>query len=473
MIIKEDKQTFLDYLKDASNYKGNADKLFIVENKDEIISIINDANKSQIKVTVQGSRTGLTGSAIPNEGFIISTEKLNSCVVDQVNKKATIGPGIKYFELDNILKEYNLFFPPNPTETTSSIGGNVGTNASGSRTYKYGATRKWINKLKLILPDGTDFTIERGQYSIKDSIEFLNYKIPIHDIKMPSIKHAAGYFLKPDMDLIDLFIGAEGTLGIIYEIEIQLKEIPTNILGIIVFLKDSNELFNFLDLTVESHDELINPRLIEYFDKNSLQVLKKTYHELKDDYHSAVWIEQEIENSELMDEVLSHWYDKISLISSFHEDTWVAIDDKQHKEFAKFRHKLPEEVYENLTSNNSFKIGTDTAVEYKYFKDYYNELYQELDKLNLKYLVFGHIGNSHLHANIFYQNESEMNIAKDFYKRLILKTVSIGGTVSAEHGIGKIKKQYLYDMFPNDIELMKKIKKTLDPNLILGPDNLF
>jgi len=164
-----------------------------------------------------------------------------------------------------------------------------------------------------------------------------------------------------------------------------------------------------------------------------------------------------------MDDILSHWYDKISNLSSFHEDTWVAIDDKQHKEFAKFRHKLPEEVYENLTSNNSFKIGTDTAVEYKYFKDYYNELYQELDKLNLNYLVFGHIGNSHLHANIFYQNESEMNIAKDFYKRLIQKTVSIGGTVSAEHGIGKIKKQYLYEMFPDDIELMKQIKKNIRP----------
>lgn len=473
MIIKEDKSTFLDYLKDASNYQGDAEKLFIVEKKDDIIEIIKNANVSKTKVSIQGARTGLTGAAIPNDGYIISTEKLNKYVLNIENKTIWVEPGLKYYELNNILKEKGLFFPPNPTETSSSIGGNVGTNASGSRTYKYGATRNWVDEIKLILPNGEDFHLKRGQYKVQDKIEFNNYSIPIKDINMPSIKHAAGYYIKPNMDLIDLFIGSEGTLGIIYDIKLRLLEIPKYLIGLIIFFKDKNELFDFLQIIRDSDNLLISPRLIEYFDKNSLQVLRKHFTQLKDDFHSAIWIEQEVNDDVFMDKSLEEWYNLIENTSSFPDATWVATEDKQHIEFANFRHKLPEEVYEHLTSNNTFKIGTDTAVESQFFEEYYDYLYSELNKLNLDYLVFGHIGNSHLHANIFYKTQEEMKLAKEFYMRLIKKTVAINGTVSAEHGIGKIKKEYLYEMFPNDIELMRNIKQTLDPNLILSPDNLF
>lgn len=473
MIIKSDKETFQNYLKDASNYKGNADKVFLVESSKDIQDIITKANKENFKVTIQGSRTGLTGSAIPLNGTIISTEKLTKCEINQEEKTAWVQPGIKYFEFNNILKENKLYFPPNPTETTSTIGGNVGTNASGSRTFKYGATRDWVQELKIILPNGVDFHIKRGEVTLKNKIEFLDYSIPFNDINMPSIKHAAGYYLKPGMDLIDLFIGSEGTLGIIHEIKLKLLEIPKNLIGLIIFFKNESELFNFLELIRDSSNKKINPRLIEYFDKNSLNVLRKFYNQLNEEYHSALWIEQEENDENIIDEILSEWYELISNNSSFSDDVWVALDDKQHTEFAKFRHKLPEEVYENLTSNNSFKIGTDTAVESKYFRNYYRELYEDLENLNLEYLVFGHIGNSHLHANIFYKNENEMLLAKQFYRDLIKKTVSLGGTVSAEHGIGKIKKEYLYEMFQDEINTMIQIKKTIDPNLILAPDNLF
>ena len=472
MVIKEDKSMFLDYLKDASNYQGDAEKLFIVENKDDIIEIVKNANISKANLSIQGARTGLTGGAIPNSGYIISTEKLNKHTLNIDEKTIWVEPGLKYFELNDILKEVDLFFPPNPTETSSSIGGNVGTNASGSRTFQYGATRNWVEEIKVILPNGEDFHLKRGQFIVKDKIEFLNYSTQIKDIKMPTIKHAAGYYIKPNMDLIDLFIGSEGTLGIIYDIKLRLLEIPKHLIGLIVFFKNKKELFDFLGFTRDSNNSLISPRLIEYFDKNSLNVLKKHYSQLKDDFNSAIWVEQEV-NDELMDKSLEEWYNLIENTSSFPDATWIATEDKQHHEFARFRHKLPEEVYEHLTGNNTFKIGTDTAVESHLFEAYYDYLYNELEKLELDYLVFGHIGNSHLHANIFYKNQEEMKLAKEFYMRLIKKTVSMGGTVSAEHGIGKIKKEYLYEMFPNDIELMRNIKQTLDPNLILSPDNLF
>lgn len=480
MIIKTDKSTFENYLKDASNYSGVCDKFILVENKDEIISIFKEANLSNTKITIQGSRTGLTGSAVSENGILISTELLNHCNIDAENKFAWVGPGLKYFELNDEVKKHKLFFPPNPTETTSSIGGNIATNASGSRTFKYGATRDWVEEIKVILPNGEDLHIRRGNLKVENNIiKFLDYKIEFEDIFMPEIKHAAGYYLKNGMDLIDLFIGSEGTLGFIYDAKLRLLDIPNELIGLIIFFKDKVEMLEFLnetrDISITNFDKngKISARLIEYFDKNSLKILKNHYPQLPDGVHSAIWVEQEVENSDIVDDYLEKWLNLIEKHCSLFEETWTALTDSEHIEFAKFRHKLPEEVYENLANKNIQKIGTDTAIESSLFNDYYDYLYRELDLLELDYIVFGHIGNSHLHANIFYQNDDEMKKAKDFYKRLITQTVELKGTVSAEHGIGKIKKEYLEIMYSDKLSEMKKIRKVIDKNLILGEGNLF
>lgn len=480
MIIKSDKSTFENYLKDASNYSGDCDKLILVENKDEIISIFKDANLSNTKITIQGSRTGLTGSAVSENGILISSELLNHCNIDFDNKFAWVGPGLKYFELNDQVKKYNLFFPPNPTETTSSIGGNIATNASGSRTFKYGATREWVEEIKIILPNGDDLHIKRGSTKVENNIiKFLNYEIEFEDIFMPEIKHAAGYYLKNGMDLIDLFIGSEGTLGFIYDVKLKLLDIPNELIGLIIFFKNKDEMLSFVsevrNVSIINFNKTgeISARLIEYFDKNSLNILKNHYPQIPVNVHSAIWIEQEVENSTNIDDYLEKWLNLIEKHSSLFEETWTALTDSEHIEFAKFRHKLPEEVYENLANKNIQKIGTDTAVESSIFNDYYDYLYNELDLLELDYIVFGHIGNSHLHANIFYQNTDEMKKAKEFYKRLINYTVNLKGTVSAEHGIGKIKKEYLEIMYKNKINVMKNIRKLIDKNLILGEGNLF
>jgi D-lactate dehydrogenase (cytochrome) len=478
MIIKEDKSTFENYLKDASNYTGSADVLYIPESIEELKELIQKIISEKKKITIQGSRTGLTGSAVSTEGVICSTELLTHCSINKDEKTAWVGPGLKYFELEQELKNLNLFFPPNPTETTSSIGGNLGANASGSRTFKYGATRNWVEEIKIILPNGNDFHLKRGEIFAENNIlKFLEYQIEFEDIYMPEIKHSAGYYLRDGMDLIDLFIGSEGTLGVIYDIKLKLLQRPSELLGLIIYFADKDELFNFLEdvrdksiLNFNSKNE-ISARLIEYFDKNSLNILRKYYNQVPENVHSAIWIEQEIEENQ--DDFIEKWYEIIQKYTRLADSTWTAIDDKQHIEFAKFRHKLPEEVYENLSSKNIQKIGTDTAVKSVYFKDYYDYLYNELDSLGLDYIVFGHIGNSHLHANVFYKNENEMKLAKDFYMSLIKKTISLGGTVSAEHGIGKIKKPYLKEMYGEKLNTMIKIKQILDPNLLFGNGNLF
>lgn len=476
------------YLSDASNYVGNPSKVLKPNSKDELIQIIEEFADKNINITFFGSGTGLTGGAVAETGVLVSFENMNQVLA--YNKGlVTVQPGITYSELNSYLEEKSRFYPPKPTETSSSIGGNVATNASGSRTFKYGATRNWVQSIKLVLANGELIELTRGEMFEKNgkidlkTLSGKSISIPISDIKMPKIKHAAGYYLKGGMDAIDLFIGSEGTLACIYEI--TLKTLPKfdSILGLIIFFDDKNKIVDFVEEvrneSKENHDFDIsvigdvNARLIEYFDDRSLDVLRKHYSQIPLDAKGAIWIEQEYyEVNEPL--ILDSWFEIISRYTGLKDDIWSATNDKEHRFFAEFRHKLPQEVYENLSSNQTKKIGTDTAVPDDKFEDYFNWMNQKLEALNIPFLVFGHIGNSHLHANIFYRGENQMNKAIEFYDELISETVKLGGTVSAEHGIGKIKKKYLEKMFPKDsLNQMKEIKKTLDPKDIFGRGNLF
>jgi len=493
MLIKTNKAEFESYLTDASNYRSGAEKLYIPENKDELQELIKELYKENIPFTISGARTGLTGSACPDDGVIISLEKLNEIIlcndknksIDKDSKIVSVGAGVIHKDLDNYLHELDLFFPPNPTEANSMIGGNLGTNASGSRTFKYGATRNYVKSLKLFLSNGDEVQIKRNQILENNgklnfsSIDNKFYSLDIEDIGMPNIKHAAGYFIKKDMDLIDLFIGMEGSLGVIYETELEVFTSPQCLLGLIVFFDNNLDMIDFVedirDLSLKNNTMNskgdISARLIEYFDNYSLDLLRNKYPQIDNRVLAAIWVEQEyIPIDE--DNLLEKWIDKINKYSNLKDETWTAMNDKEHKKFAEFRHTLPVQVYEHLSVDNE-KIGTDTAVPVSEFRNYYFALYENLELLGLPYLIFGHIGNSHLHANIFYNNEIEFKKAKDFYMDLIKNTIELGGTVSAEHGIGKLKKVYLLEMFGDKIEIMKKIKKVLDPKNLLGKGNLF
>lgn len=487
MIIKSKIDEIENYLTDASNYKSKADKVYIPKDKNELKNLIKQLFNNDIPFTISGARTGLTGSACPDTGVIISLEEFDKININYNEKIARVGCGVIHNNLDKELDKLNLFFPPNPTETNSSIGGNLGTNASGSRTFKYGATRNWVKSIKMLIANGEEVHIERNQVKTSNNkftfstIEGNRYELNIDDIGMPNIKHAAGYYIKKDMDLIDLFIGMEGTLGIIYEAELIVLEKPENILGLIIFFDSKTSMMDFVNeirrISIKNNNQSIinnddiSARLIEYFDRGSLDLLRNKYSQIKTDVECAIWVEQEyiFDNEDL---ILEKWYSKIEEYSVSPDDTWTALNEKEHQEFHDFRHELPIQVYEHLSFKNE-KIGTDTAVGINNFDEYYNYLYDKLDSLGLPYLVFGHIGNCHLHANIFYNTSEEMQKAKAFYFEIIKETLRLNGTVSAEHGIGKMKKIYLEEMFKNNINLMKDIKKILDPKNLLGRGNLF
>lgn len=489
MLIKSQKEEFIKYNTDASNYKGSPLELLIPENQNEVLDAINYAKEKGENLTIYGGGTGLTGAAVAQNSIAISTEKLNNFKIHKESKIATVEPGVIYSDLDLALKQESLFLPPNPTETSSTLGGNIGTNASGSRTFKYGAMRDYVLRLKIALSDGEILEINRGEISEHNgvinliSISGKKYKVEIRDIQMPNIKNASGYFLKKGMDAIDLFIGSEGTLGFILEADIRVADSFDNILGLIIYFDDNNKMLDFIEEireeSISNHGfdiEVIggiSARLIEYFDERSLNVLRKHFDQIPIAAKSGIWIEQEyFEDNEPL--VLESWSDLIQKYTNLSDETWSALNEKEHKFFATFRHKLPEEVYENLSSGNHKKIGTDSAVPKKHFREYYHYLNDGLEKLNIPYLVFGHIGNCHLHANIFYNDEEGMNNSLDFYNEFMQKSIKLGGTVSAEHGIGKLKRKYLNMMYDKEaINDMLRVKETLDQIGLFGKGNLF
>ncbi|MES2766753.1 MAG: FAD-binding oxidoreductase [Bacteroidota bacterium] len=480
MIIKTSPDVLEIFLKDASNTHGSAEILYLPENHIEVKTVLQECFKNDIPITISGGRTGLVAGALPNGGAIISTERLNTIIsIDFKKQTAILQPGVLLKDFQQELLKEDYFYPPDPTETTASIGGTIATNASGARTYKYGATRNFVQSLKVILANGDELFLKRGENFAEGNLLKIisqsgkNYEMEIPDVKMPDIKHAAGYFLKSGMDAIDLFIGSEGTLGIIAEIEVKFLKAPEQVIGGVIFFTKDEDVLPLLQFLKPFKNENLQPRLLEFFDERSIALLKESFKNIPENAGAALWFEQET-TFENFDEVLQIWAETIGEFTELADETWIALDKTEHVRIKNFRHALPSAVYERISMNDQKKIGTDMAVPDAAFGELFEFYKSELKRESLDYVMFGHIGNNHLHVNIFAQGEEEFLKAQEFYARCIDKSLKLGGTISAEHGVGKLKTEFLKRMYGEEVlKSMFEIKKTFDEKLLLGRGTMF
>lgn len=488
MLVKTNIDEFENYLVDASNFKGICQAVYLPENSDEIVSIIKEANKSNTKVTVAGNRTGLTGACIPQNGILIATDKLNRILeINQKDFYALVEPAVLLSDFQRELKEKNLFYPPDPTETNCYIGGTVATNASGAKTFKYGPTRNYVIGLQIVLPDGEVIDLERGKqkangYELKlttQSGKVIRLKIP--DYTFPKVKNASGYFVKKDMDAIDLFIGSEGTLGIISKIKLKLLPKPEDTISCVLFFEDETIAINFLeearDTSYQNKEHNINDNInalaLEFFDERALRFLAKDFSTIPDNAKAAIWFEQE-SNAEIFDKLLDAWNSLMQRYNISEETAWFAFNETDKEKIRDFRHAISWKVNEYIAQNNFRKLGTDVAVPDKEFREFYFTLQKWAKQSNIDFVAYGHFGNSHIHLNFLPKTDEEFNEGKKLYKQICEEAVRLGGTVSAEHGIGKAKRDYLLMMYGEEnIRKMAVLKKSLDPNLILGIGNIF
>ncbi|MBN1301836.1 MAG: FAD-binding oxidoreductase [Melioribacteraceae bacterium] len=485
MKFKTDNSEIQDFLNDASNFKGTCEGVYFPQNEADIIEILKDANRKNLQVTVSGNGTGLNGGRVPEGGIVISTNNLNRVIeINEEQKYAVVETGVLLSEFHTMIEQKGLFYPPDPTEQNCFLGATVANNSSGAKSFKYGPTRDYVEELDVILPTGDKFTIKRGEISADgfvlklttDSGDDIVIQLPRY--RMPDTKNSAGYYCKAGMDAIDLFIGSEGTLGIITRVKLKLIDKPENILSCVVFFSDENDALNFIagavDLSVNNDDspDQINALGLEYFDKYSLRFMKEEYPQIPAHAGAAVWFEQEI-NDYTEEILLDKWVELLSEHNADIETAWIATNDKDREKFKDFRHAVSSKVTEYITREGIRKIGTDTAVPKDQFPEYYNFITKLVEENNIKYIVYGHAGDSHLHLNMMPVNQNEYDLARNIYHRLCEKAVEMKGTVSAEHGIGKLKRNYLKLMYSDEnLKAMAKVKRTLDPNLILNIGNI-
>ncbi|MFA4906337.1 MAG: FAD-binding oxidoreductase [Candidatus Margulisiibacteriota bacterium] len=465
MLKKTDPSVIRSYLEDSSNLQGgHAEGVYLPENEAEVIEILKECSEKKTPLTISAGETGTTGGCIPFGGWILGTEKLNK-LKDIDTKTASLEPAVTLETLEKETKKAGLLYPPDPTETTAWLGGTVATNASGSRSFRFGATRDWVKRLKVILSTGEVLELKRN-----DKCQMTNDKLMRPNYQIPNVKTAAGYYSKPEMDLIDLFIGSEGTLGVVTEIEVGLIPRFFDTFDLIAFFPNENDAVDFVE-EARKKEALT----LEFFDKNSLELLRSSYPKIPVNAGSAVYFECELtEKSGLS--YLDEWGKLIEKHHAKLDDAWLGMNNKQKQELKDFRHAMPEHINEEFKKHNTIKFASDIAVPDSKFREMLDFYSSHLipHTSHLFFVKFGHIGQNHLHVNLVPRKPEDIPLAQETIMKFVKKAVSLGGTCSAEHGIGKIKHPYLREMFGEaGILEMVRIKKHFDPAGILNQGNLF
>lgn len=511
---------FEDYLRDESRFQGHACGLVRCRDERDVIDALRVANKFSIPLTAVSGKTSLTGASVPLGGLILDVKGLASIAP---NDPTLVGPGVVLKHYKDHVASMGLFYPPDPTsEDSCTLGGNVACNASGPLSYLYGPTRNYVHGLRLALPTGTVLEIERGQV-ISDKGIFrvpADSMLPVgaEDLLVPVpkraasdwsfCKNAAGLYSSEPMDLIDLFIGSEGILGIVLQVKTRLLVRRNPYFSLMLYLPTRNQtiqvvmlLNNFkryfhdgeqglrqeiermlfsspersasLDLeqfrgVVPSCMEWLGASVGPFLSYERAGKLSGTY--------GCLYVEQEYQEGENPMASASQWALLVDTLNGSVSaesppiEAEVALDENQIRKMRKDRQNVPEKLNESIRPG-MVKIGTDFAVPMEHLGRLLN-LYDETLPRGKSY-VFGHIGNAHIHTNILPETGEELESYRSLTRKLALEVCNLGGSVSGEHGIGKLKREALELMLgAAGINEIRRIKGILDPNLILNANNM-
>ncbi len=509
------------YLTDESRLStGPFDFLFFPKTEAELAAVISEMKKRNVCVTIAGARTGLVGGAVPVEGALVSLEYLDQvekiyCETDTQEWRVCAQTSVSLKDLETMLrakhipvleqntelevqKEYekfknladNYFYPPDPTEMSASLGGSVVTNASGARTYRYGPTRAWVRGLRVLLAEGEDLDVTRGQvfaypvglFAILNSNGTVS-TITIPDYSQPDTKCTTGLYSAPQMDLIDLFIGSEGILGIVTRVEVALLKQEEKV-SIIQFL-DSDEQAVFLAEALRS-DSRIQLDFLEFYSGNALNLLRELQQTepsvvgmpmVPENANAALFFEMHFDSQAVNPEYTAFESVLVSC-GADSKRSWAGYERRELDRFKVFRHLVPETINSRLAERKKLypgihKLGTDMAVPNGHLQEMWQLYKTYCEQLKLEWYAFGHIGNNHIHVNILPRDMQELEQGMQLYEIFARKAVELGGTFSAEHGIGKIKTKFMPLMFtPEQIAQMRRVKQVLDPQSLLNPGDI-
>ena len=426
---------------DGLKIQGSTSACIVVDHTKQVGEVLKLANEFQVPVTTKGAGSSLTGGATPIQGgWVLDLSKLNHLELDEKNRIARCGPGVVVSNLQSEAEKLGLFYPPDPSSKDfCTIGGNVACNAGGLRCVKYGVTRDYVLALSGYMANGDQVTWGRA-----------------------TRKFATAYNVR------DLWIGSEGTLGVVTEITLRLVEKPlcrTTFLG--AFASDELALSASLALS----ELRIRPSILEYMDKWTINCLQDyTRVQVFEGLAANPMLLIELDGSETevsrQSGILTDWLSKHSL----------AFRVAEREEEAENLWQVRRQGSSAMKKLASTKLNEDVVVPLDQQVDLVHFVESLRHQFNLKIGVFGHCGDGNLHVNFMYNEDDEEETTRsvEALTSLMKKVIELGGAISGEHGVGLAKTPFVRDQFNQaEWEVMKSIKQSLDPKGILNPGKIF
>ncbi|MCW3075651.1 MAG: FAD/FMN-dependent dehydrogenase [Bacteroidetes bacterium] len=422
-----------------------ADVVVKPQTVEQVSAIAKICNDNKIPLTTRGAGTGLSGAALPLKGgVLLSMEKFNKILkIDERNLQAMVEPGVINYTFQEEVKKLGLFYPPDPASWGScSLGGNIAHSSGGPKAVKYGTTRDYVLNLEVVLANGDIMWTGAN-----------------------TLKYSTGY------NLTHLMVGSEGTLGIVTKIVFKLIPLPKYDLLMLVPFKEAEDACRAVGQVFRAG---ITPSAMEFMERDaidwSIKYAGEVNFEIKPEWQALLLIEVDGNNQE----VLMQDCEVISAIMQEHNSDEILFADSAEQKNALW--KIRRKVGEAVKSNSIYK-EEDTVVPRAELPALLKGVKDIGRKYGFSSVCYGHAGDGNLHVNIIKGDLSDDVWNNDLpkgIKEIFELCKTLRGTISGEHGIGLVQKEYLDIVFPkHQLELMRNIKKVFDPNYILNPGKIF
>jgi D-lactate dehydrogenase (cytochrome) len=489
--LESDPEIVSGYLEDAAHYPGgHAVALARPRSVEEVAWVVRHA----AHVLPVGAQSSLTGGATPSGDIVLSTEHLTALHID--GRRVVAGAGVKLGALQDALARHGVWFPPVPTFLGASVGGAVATNAAGAATFKYGSVRRWVRALTVVLANGNVLRVTRGDARAIDrcfviATEDGDIHVPVPPIRMPGVpKCSAGYFAMPDMDLVDLFIGSEGTLGVIVEAELDVRERPGGVCWILAALPSETDA---IALTADlRRARALDVAAIEHIDRRSIDVVRddgvdrRLGIDISTDADVLLLIQIEIDTHQaehgLADDALrelAQLLDARGVVDS--AEVVLPSDPRRAAALIELREAVPAGVNRRVAQAHAadarvHKTAADMIVPFEAFAEMMTDCRALAAERKLDLAVWGHISDGNVHPNVIPRNYDDVGKGREMILELAQRVIGRGGSPLAEHGVGRNRvKQRLLEMLygPAGVDAMRRTKRSLDPDWKLGAGLIF
>ena len=430
----------ISYSKDASEHRHRPDAAVWPATAEEISAILKLANKDRFPVVPRGAGTSLAGLAVPEKGgVILDLVRMNKIIsVSVTDRLAIVQPGVVYADLERALAPHDFFFPPDPASgTVATLGGNVATNAGGIKGAKYGTTKDYVLALQIVLPDGR--VMRTGSKCMKSS---------------------SGY------DLTKLFVGSEGTLGVVTEITLKINPKPSLTSTAMATFEDLEDAGRAVSEIMHSG---ILPSALEVVDQQTLIAINQNTDLNLPEVEAILIAETDGHTREETQFQLN------KVIEIFKKNNASTVKQAATNEEAEALWTARKSAYAVMSRINYSLAVEDLSVPMSKVPNILKTISDLAKKYDLKIPTVGHAGDGNLHPTISYDstNPDEVKRVEQASAELFEKVVELGGTLTGEHGIGLAKAPFMHlEHDPVAMDVMRSIKKSFDPNNILNPGKM-